>query len=323
MIFLSRLKAYRPLLVILVLLLIAPVFFSSDYHYRVSCLLFINAIAVTGIVVLLGFAGLISLGQAGFFGIGAYCAAILPARFGIYPIAALAIGVAASVVIAAVLGRPILRLRGHYLAIATLGLGILISIVANNERAWTGGSDGMVVAAMPIRDLVRMTGWRASTPQAWYAFLAVVMLAGLVLATNLSGSQTGRALRGLRGAPIAAETLGIDVAKYKVWAFAISAGYAGLAGALFAQFNQFVNAGVAGFLHSVELVTMAVVGGVTSVPGGFVGAAMLTLLPQALAAFNDYENAILGLIMILTMIYMGRGLVPTIWSMLQSRQDSQ
>jgi branched-chain amino acid transport system permease protein len=305
-----------PLLVVALFIALAPLAFPSNYYFRIGALLFINTISVTGLVVLMGYAGQISLGHAGFFGIGAYAAAVGPAHLGLSPVVSLIGGVVLAMLVAALIGRPILRLRGHYLAVATLGFGILVYIVATNEAGWTGGPDGMAVETLPVRDLIRLTGWRASTPQAWYIFLGVVLIAVMWLTLNLRDSPSGRALRALHDSPVAASTLGVDVGFLKLQAFVLSAALAGLAGGLFAQFNQFVNPAAASFTHSVELVAMAVLGGSGSIIGALVGAALLTVLPQALTFLQAYESVFLGLIMMLTMIFMGRGLVPTISGML-------
>src|SRR5206468_2917683 len=120
------------------------------YYFRIGALVFIFALAVVGLNLLMGFAGQVSLGHAGFLGIGAYAVAILPVHFGVPPAASVLLGAALSGLIAFAVGRPILRLKGHYLAIATLGFGLLVAIVLTNEAAWTGGPDGMSVPSLTL-----------------------------------------------------------------------------------------------------------------------------------------------------------------------------
>ncbi|MFC3166753.1 branched-chain amino acid ABC transporter permease [Paracoccus fontiphilus] len=300
------------LLVLLVLILLSPVLFPSGYYYRVGALIFVNAIAVTGIVILTGYAGQISLGHAGFAGIGAYACALAPVHLGLHPSLALALGAIISGVIAFLVGRPILRLKGYYLGVATLGFGILVSMVLNNERQLTGGPDGMEVPDLGLRGLLKDAGLDLTNGQFWYWFCGLALILGAWLALNLYNSPTGRALRALHGSEVAARTVGIDVARLKLRAFVISAVYASVSGSLLALQNKFITPDVAGFMHSIEMVTMAVLGGVGSILGAIFGAAVLTLLPQVLTVFAEYEQLVLGLVMMLVMIFLPQGLLPSI-----------
>lgn len=310
------------LIALLLVIAVAPVLFPSAFYYRIGVLIFINGLAVTGLVVLIGYAGQISLGHAGFAGIGAYAVALVPVQVGLHPAVGLVAGAAVSGGLAFVIGRPILRLHGHYLAVATLGFGILVSIVLTNEARWTGGPDGMAVKPLGLRDLAAALGLGLKTSEAWYWFMGLVLLAGAGLALNLFDSPTGRALRALHDSETAARTLGIDVARYKLTAFVLSAVYASLAGSFLALFNRFVTPEVAGFLHSIEWVTMTVLGGAGTVPGAVFGAALLTALPQALTVFQDYEHMILGLIMMLVMMFMRDGLLPTLAALVTREDDT-
>ena len=300
------------LLVLVVLILLSPVLFPSGYYYRVGALIFVNAIAVTGIVILTGYAGQISLGHAGFAGIGAYACALAPVHLGLHPSLALVLGAAISAVLAFLVGRPILRLKGYYLGVATLGFGILISMILNNERQLTGGPDGMEVPDLGLRGLLRDAGLDLTNGQVWYFFCGIVLILAAWLALNLFNSPTGRALRALHGSEVAARTVGVDVARLKLQAFVISAVYASVSGSLLALQNKFITPDVAGFMHSIEMVTMAVLGGVGSVLGAIFGAAVLTLLPQVLTVFAEYEQLVLGLVMMLVMIFLPQGLLPSI-----------
>ncbi|HBM60140.1 branched-chain amino acid ABC transporter permease [Salipiger marinus] len=298
--------------VLAALIVLLPLLFPSGYYYRVGALIFVNALSVVGLVILIGYAGQISLGHAGFAGIGAYACALAPEHLGLHPGLAVLLGAGISGVMALLIGRPILRLKGYYLAVATLGFGILVSMVLTNERALTGGPDGMVVADPGLRDLLRDLGLRLSGGELWYGVSGLVLLVGAWIALNLLDSPTGRAMRALHGSEVAAATVGIDVAAQKLRAFVISAVYASVAGSLLALQNQYVTPDVAGFLHSVEMVTMAVLGGVGSVLGATLGAAILTLLPQVLTVFAEYEQLVLGAVMIGVMIFLPQGLLPSI-----------
>ena len=207
------------------------------------------------------------------------------------------------------IGRPILKLKGHYLAVATLGMGILIAMVFTNEARLTGGPDGM-----PVPRLV-LFGWTARGSVAWYWISGVTLVLATLLTVNLIDSPTGRALRAIHDSEVASRVLGIDVARYKLIAFVLSAIYAAVAGAYLALFDGLVTPGTAGFLRSIEFVVMAVLGGLGSILGSIVGAALLTILPQLLTVFHDYEHIALGAIMIVFMIFLRAGIVPSLASL--------
>ena len=283
-----------------------PWFFPSAYYYRIGALVFIFALAVAGLNLLMGFAGQVSLGHAGFLGIGAYSVAIGPAHFGVPSWLCLFAGAALSAAVAFLVGRPILRLKGHYLAVATLGFGLLVAIVLTNEASLTGGPDGMTVPRLTV------FGWSVRGSVIWYWVAGATFVVGFVLALNVMQSPTGRALQAIHDSEIAARVLGIDVARKKLTIFIISAVYASVAGSYLALFNGHVTPDVAGFLRSIELVAMVVLGGMGSILGSLVGAGLLVVLPQTLTIFHEYEQALLGLILIVFMIFLRRGIVPSV-----------
>lgn len=304
---------YLTLIAIAAVIVALPLIFPSSYYFRVASLVWVSAFAAIGLNILMGQAGQVSLGHAGFFGIGAYAVAIGPAHFGIPSWAALLIGSLISASIAYLVGRPILKLKGHYLAIATLGFGVLVALVITTESRWTGGPDGMPVAKLTLFD------WRASGSYTWYWITGGLLFFGTWIALNLNDTPTGRAFRALHDSEVAARVAGIDVARFKLQAFVIAAVYASLAGSVLAMMNGFINPDQAGFLHSVEMVTMVVLGGLGSVVGSIVGAAVLITLPQVLTVFQEYEHLLLGFIIIVSMIFMRDGIVPTL-SRLLSRK---
>ena len=286
--------------------MVLPLLFPSAYYFRVAALVFIFAIATLGLNLLMGFAGQVSLGHAGFMGVGAYAVAIGPSQLGISPLFSFVLGAVFSALLAFVVGRPILRLRGHYLAVATLGFGVLLTIVFTNEAKWTGGPDGMAVQQLAVVD------WTIRRVSTWYWVLAVSFLLSAVIALNLIDSPSGRALRAIHDSERAARVLGVDVAQKKLAVFVISAVYASVAGSFFALINGYVTPDVSGFLRSIELVAMVVLGGMGSIIGSLIGSAVLVILPQALTIFHDYERAILGLTLMAVMIFLRRGIVPSL-----------
>jgi branched-chain amino acid transport system permease protein len=296
------------LVIVGVIVLVLPLAFPSAYYYRVGALVFIFALAALGLNLLMGFAGQVSLGHAGFLGIGGYAVAIGPTHLGLPPWLALIAGAVLSGIVAAVVGRPILKLRGHYLAVVTLGFGLLIAIVLANEAGWTGGPDGMPVPRLVLLD------WRVRGSDTWYWISAATFIAGAVLALNLVDSTRGRALRAIHDSETAAAVLGVDVARQKLAVFVVSAVYASIAGSYLALFNGHITPDIAGFLRSIELVAMVVVGGMGSIAGSLVGAAVLVILPQALTVLHDYEQMMLGLILMGFMIFLRRGIVPSLRS---------
>lgn len=289
-----------------VMVLLLPLVLPSTFYVRVAALVFINALAVIGLNLLMGFAGQVSLGHAGFFGIGAYAVTLGPAYLGLPSWASLIGGAMLSGLLAFIVGRPILRLRGYYLAVATLGLGILIAMVFNNEADITGGPNGMQVPRLVI------FGWRATGSQTWYWISGISLVIGTWVAVNLITSPTGRAFRAIHDSETAARVLGIDVARYKLLVFVLSAVYAAIAGSYFSLFDGFVTPDTSGFIRSIEFVVMAVLGGLGSIFGSIVGAAILVILPQALTVFHEYEHIMLGLVMIVFMIFLPGGIVPSL-----------
>ena len=288
------------------LMALLPLGLHNDWLLDLAIRIELNATAVVGLNLLIGHAGQISLGHAGFLALGAYASALLTTRAGWPPLLAMAAGMAGVGTLAFLVGRPILRLRSHYLAMATLGLGVIVSIALGNESAWTGGNDGM---AVPPLSLWR---WTVVSERAWYWLTSAVLLVSIALAENLVHSPLGRALRALHGSETAAEVAGVDTAGFKVRAFVLSAVFASAAGSLTAHHVGYITPQLSSFFHSIELVTMVVVGGMASTYGGVLGAVVLTTLPQLLARFEGLEMIIFGLLLMLTLIFLPRGLLPSL-----------
>jgi branched-chain amino acid transport system permease protein len=189
---------------------------------------------------------------------------------------------------------------------ATLGLGIIINIVLRNEAAWTGGPDGM-----PVTSMVLM-GTELVGDKLWYWLMAVLLSVAVWASLNLIDSPFGRALRALHGSEVASQVVGVDIVRYKVSIFILSAVIASIMGSLTAHYVGFVTPNLADFFHSLELVTMVVIGGMASVYGSVLGAVLLTALPQALTSFEGWETVAFGSILMLCMIFLPKGLVPTL-----------
>jgi branched-chain amino acid transport system permease protein len=294
--------------------IVLPLFFPSAYYYRVAALVLIFGLAAIGLNLLMGFAGQVSLGHAGFLGIGAYSVAIGATYFATPPWLCILVGGALSGLVAFCVGRPILRLKGHYLAVATLGFGVLVTIVLTNEAAWTGGPDGMAVPRLVL------FAWPVRGADAWYWIAAATFLIGATLALNLSDSPTGRALKAIQDSEVASSMLGIDVSQQKLAIFVISAVFVSVAGSYLALFNGYITPDVSGFFRSIELVTMVVLGGMGSIVGSLVGAAVVVVLPQTLTVLHEYEDMVLGLILMGLMIFLRQGIVPSLTAMFAGRR---
>lgn len=285
---------------------LVPFLLPNPFYFDIATKVGIAAIVCVGLNLLIGYAGRISLGHAGFFGIGAYSSAVLTIHYAWAPPLAMLGGALLAGAFAFVIARPILRLRGHYLAMATLGVGVIISIVLNQEVGLTGGPDGMPVARF------QLFGWSPRGDWTWYFIVGAALWVSVWIALNVIESPIGRALRSLHSSEVAAQVSGIDTTRFKVLVFVVSAVFASVAGSLFAHYEGFVTPRVADFLSSIGYVVMVVLGGMASTFGAVIGAAIVTALPQLIAGFEDYETVIFGLILMLVMIFMPRGLLPSV-----------
>jgi branched-chain amino acid transport system permease protein len=293
-------------LVLAAVIALAPLVLANNYSYEIAIQVALNAIVCVGLNLLIGYAGQISLGHAGFFALGGYGSAILASRYGVPVWLSIPAACALVGLLALIIGRPTLRLKGHTLAMATLGLGIIVSIVLTTEDKITGGPDGMSVPPLAL------FGWVVQGERVWYWLAGGMLLAAVWLALNLIESPSGRALRALHGSEVAAETLGIPSARYKLQVFVLSAVFAAVAGALTAHYAGFITPAKSSFMHSVELVIMVVFGGMASVFGAVVGAAVLTILPQFLTVLKDYEMMVFGAVLVGTMSFFPQGIVPSV-----------
>ena len=286
------------------LIMVAPQLFEGGYLMNVLVFVGINTMLAIALNLLLGYAGQISLGHAGFFGLGAYLSGILTTTFsmnpwGAMPVAAIAVGC-----LAGLIGFPILKLKGHYLAMATLGLGIIIYIVFNETVELTGGPSGL--SGIPN---LQLAGISFDSDVKNYYLIWSVTLAVMMFSINLANSRVGRALRAVHDSEVAAQVLGVNARVLKVQIFALSAVISSLAGSLYAHTMTFVSPASFGFNFSIELLTMVVIGGLGSIYGSFLGAALLTLLPEFLRGANEYDIIIYGGLLVVMVMYMPGGLV--------------
>lgn len=297
---------YAPILIFAAVLALAPLALPNAYYTDVVIRIAANASLAVALNLLIGYTGQISLGHAAFYGLGAYGSAILTSQYGAAPLAALLVTAFFTGLLAFAVSRIILRLQGHYLAMATLGLGIIVTIVLTNESAYTGGPDGMSVPSFTV------LGLSIDGERSWYWIFSALLLVSITLAANLVDSPAGRALRMLHGSEIAARVCGIDALSFKTRIFVLSAVAASVIGSLSAHYIGFITPGIASFSMSVQLVTMVVAGGMTTIWGPVAGAALLSALPELLARFEGAETIAFGVILVAVMIFLPRGIVPSL-----------
>ncbi len=276
---------------------------APKYFVFLATLVAVNAVVAIGLNLLSGYTNQLSFGHAGFLAVGAYVAALLTLRFPALPVPlTLLLAGLATALVGLALGIPCLRLEGLYLAMATLAFGFVVTEAIMNLDWLTRGNDGLRVPAG------RVGPWALDTDAArWYLALAVTALM-VVAALNIAATRTGRAFLAIRTSEIAAKASGINVAAYKAIAFALSAFYTGVAGGLFAFVVGFLSPDAFDVFLSVDFLVMIILGGLASVPGSIAGAAVVTVLNDSLAGFQNYRPLIFGAIMIACMLFMPGGL---------------
>ena len=271
----------------LLLLVVAAPWVFAEYWLAQLTFVMIYSIAGLGIMLLAGFTGLFSLGHAAFLGVGAYTQAVLTNAGVPFPIALIGAGTLAAAV-GFVVGLPALRVKGIYLGMATLSFGFIVEEVLARWESVTGGNAGLHVKAP------QMMGWKLDTGTEFYFLCLVVTVLATLGIVNLLRAPTGRAFVAIRDSEVSAQSMGIHLAHYKTLSFALSAGLAGLAGALYAHKLQFISPDQFNILQSIDLLLMIVIGGVGSVHGAFLGAIFLITMPQVIALFKDYLPPVLG-----------------------------
>jgi branched-chain amino acid transport system permease protein len=281
---------------------VAASFLLPNYYLYLLSLAGVWAIAALGLNLLTGYSGQISIGHAGFVAIGAYTSALLRLKAGFPFWAALPVAGGVSALIGLGLGLPALRLRGPYLAIATLGFVVAVEQVLDKWIGVTGGFQGLKVPRPTLGPL------EVADDRGLYALTLILTALMTWLAVNLVRSALGRAFIALRDNEVAAQAAGISLTRFKVLAFALSAFYGGIAGGLYAHLVGFISPPDFNLAVSIFLVSVIVVGGLASIPGTLVGAVFLTLFFQRLSGWRDLRSVIYGLGLILVVIFLPGGL---------------
>lgn len=299
-------------LTLLLLILLPALAWSTDNNFHKSILVFgvVNAISAVGLCLMLGLAGQISLGQAAFFGIGAYVTSNLATKLGVEPALAIVLAACSAMILGWAISRPLSRLHDHYLAMATLAFGTVMYIGFANARDWTGGLDpGMSVPKFTV------FGHDMSSMNSLFVVSWIALTLSVFVANNIFGHRIGRTLRAMKMSAPAAASVGIDVVQAKAFVFAIGALLTGLAGGLYAYVARSFNAGVFGVGYSIELLMMVVIGSLSRVSGAITGAFIITVLPILFDRFEDYRTLVFGVTMVLIMKFMPTGLVDGLFSL--------
>lgn len=279
-------------------------FLVSEYSVRLLNQAIIASIVVLGLNFAFGWAGLITLAQAAFVGFGAYGTALLTTVLGFDPWLASGIAVLGAALIALLLGLPTLRLSGHYLALATLGLNVSFGVVTSNWIELTGGTNGIV--HIPSYHLA---GLQLDSEVLFFRLAWVVLIVLTVLAYRIRMSRFGREMIALRDDEIAIQMSGVNAFRLKMMAFVIGAAYAAAAGALFAHHSKFISPGDFDPVHSILYLSMAIIGGEGAILGAILGAVLVTFLPEWLKPVGDAYLSVFGVLVILVLVFMPRGLV--------------
>ncbi|TKB26366.1 branched-chain amino acid ABC transporter permease [Desulfopila sp. IMCC35006] len=295
-------------------LLLYPLYEDNPYTLGITNLIAINTMVVLGLNLFIGYTGQISLGHAAFFGLGAYGSAISTATYGLSPWPAMLLVALLVGLVALLIGVPILRLSGHYLAMATLGFNFVVHSVLLEWDEMTGGPSGF--SGIPY---LGVGDFSFDNEVRLHYLLWGFTLMGLLLSLNLVRSGVGRGLAALAEDETAAAALGVNTRNAKIKVFVLSAVMASIAGSLFAHCYTFISPDSFGIFTSTDMVIMVVVGGMGSIWGSLFGAGLLTLLPEVIGIFETYKDFVHGIILVLVLMFLPQGLVTGLVDMVRVR----
>lgn len=282
----------------------APLFTQNIYYLSVLAFMATRLMIVLGLNLLMGQAGQISLGHAAFAGIGAYGSAILTTRWEVNPWLAMALAALFAAVVAGIIGVPTLKLKGHYLAMGTLGFGEIVYILLVQFKWLTNGTDG--ISGIPS---LALAGIDFGSPRAFHWLVWGVALIMLRISLNLVDSRVGRSLKALHRGEIAAMSLGVNTSYRKVQVLIVSAVFASIAGSFYVHYVHFVSPSSYTITFSVILVTTVIIGGLGKVWGAVLGSVLMMVVPEFLRQYQDYTNLVFGVMLILIMIFLPGGIV--------------
>lgn len=301
---------YLPALIAICIVIIIFPFIFSAYQTNIMITALMYVVLGLGLNIVVGVAGLLNLGYAAFYAVGAYTYGLLHQHYGVGFWISLPIGAILAAIFGILLGFPVLRLRGDYLAIVTLGFGEIVRLVLENWNAFSFGPSGIANIPRPGFFGMRMS---LQTATIYTYFLVIGLTLFTIFVVNrLQDSRIGRALVALREDEIACQAMGIDKAQVKLMAFALGSTWAGMMGVVFAAKNTFINPASFTFIESAMILSIVVLGGMGSAAGVVVGSFVLILLPEYLRAFSDYRMILFGAIMVMMMVFRPQGIVSSV-----------
>lgn len=307
----------RPIAIVLVVLWAALPSVASRHVVDLLVFAGLYTIGGLGVSYLLGQCGIVNLAQSVFYGIGAYCVAYFSARHGIPSALAFVVGGVLSAAIALMVGWPVLRLSGHFLALATLALGVIGQVLFLEWDWLTGGTLG--IGGLPK---LRAFGWEFNTPQRFYYLVWPIAVLVMWLKFNLTHSRNGLAMRAMRDAPDAAAVAGVDIHSLKVQMFMLSAVLGSLAGGLFAHYVGFISVDSFGIDRSISFLLLAVLGGVHTIWGPALGALFITLVPELLSRFGEIHAVLFAVTLVIAVVFLPQGLGGAIEQRLRGKSAS-
>lgn len=322
-------RHYGGLFLFIAALVVVP-FVANSFLLTVLILVGLYGIVTTGLTMLMGYAGQISLGHAAFYGIGAYASAVMTGTYGMPGIVGILVGVAFAGTVAVLIGIPTLKLKENYLALATLGFGIIIFTFFKELKEITGGLNGFF--GIPSFNLF---GFAFDTDLKFYFLIWALLIVGILFSKNIIDSRVGRALRSIHGSDVAANSIGVNIQQYKLKVFVLSAVYASVAGSLYAHYVTFINPNLFTAMESITFLIMVVIGGSANIWGGMIGAIVYVLLNELLKEVvpmffpnvgGEFQIVFFGILLVAILIYMPQGLAPTlgkVWRRLAGRKNKK
>lgn len=299
----KTLVANLPYVAILIVLILAPLFLRNQYHIQILIFVGIYVILALSLNLLNGYVGLLAIGHAAFYAVGAYASAKLTMELGLPFLASLVGSGLIAGVFGYLLGRPILRLTGIYLALATLGFNVVLWLILLNWMGFTNGPLGIMDIPPPV-----LFGYTIESRADYYYLILALAVLTLFTMHRLVHSRFGRALVAIREDQLAAEAAGVNATRYKVQAFVISAFYAGIAGSFYAHFVKYVSPDSFTHVESFLLLAMLALGGQGNLLGPVIGAALLIVIPEVFRFLQEYRMFLYGGVLVVMMLVRRQGL---------------
>jgi branched-chain amino acid transport system permease protein len=285
-------------------LLVFPYIAKNTYQVHIINQAGIYILISLGLNLAMGYAGQFNLAMGALWGVGAYTAAILNTKLGVPFWLTLPAAILTAGIFGGLIGLPSLKVRSHYLAIVTIGLGVVINIFLINVESLTGGANGLPRIQMP-----NLFGFAIDSDQRYYYIILILVILGFLIARQILAGRIGRAFRAIRDDYQTAKAMGVNTAYYQILAFVISAAYAGAAGALFAHLNTYISPDIFEFHSTLYVMTMTMVGGMGSLTGSIVGGLSLQILQEYLRVIKSWQLVVYGVAIMLVVIFMPGGVI--------------